>query len=118
MEEQNMSDNEGWTVYVSKGKKKFNKWKENKEKNSNYKDSLKVELKFDRDSWQYKLVKDKYVFSDGTSVLKKYELSHLLDEFKQCKNNYKRNKVYDKLTDKVTDDEWEKIKNDVVLRQL
>ena len=118
-----MEENEGkgeWTVYIGKRKKRFLAWQERQQNENSYdhKERKKVELWYPRDTWQYNLVKNKYVFSDelNNSVLDSFGLSELTEEFKNCKNNYKRNNVYHKLTKVVTEEKWNEIKEKVSLK--
>ena len=64
-----------------------------------------------------KLLNDKYILGDNSSILEKYSCLELKEEFEQCRNNYRRNNVYRKLMKVVTSDEWIKIKEHVSERQ-
>ena len=75
------------------------------------------ELWYDNESWQFKLLNDKYILGDNSSILEKYSCLELKEEFEQCRNNYRRNNVYRKLMKVVTSDEWIKIKEHVSERQ-
>ena len=72
-----------------------------------------IEVWYDENTWQFKLVHNRYFFEDGTSVLDKYNLLKLKKDFLNARNDYRRNGVYHKLMKVITKEEWAKIEKTV-----
>ena len=70
-----------------------------------------VNLWYNHKTWQYKLANDLYVFKEGgQSVLEKYGMLFIKTLFQEAKNNYKKNKAYSKMMNKLSLKEWDTIK--------
>lgn len=77
-----------------------------------------VNLWYNEESWQYKLVNDRYIFKEtGQSVLDKYNIGDVAKMFKLARNNYKKNKAYHVMMNTVSVKEWDQIKDLVAERQ-
>jgi len=74
----------------------------------------KTELWYNETSWQYKILTNQYTFDDNKTVLEKYNLLELGENYNKAKNNYKKNGVFGKLMRIITKEEWEKIKEEIM----
>ena len=72
-----------------------------------------AKLWYDEESWQQKILNEQIIYEDGQSLTEKYEISELVELFKNAKNNYRKNGVFYKLMKVITKEEWEKIKDNV-----
>ena len=98
----NLKVDDGWTLVGKKKNKKKDKYTNEPRKD--------VELWYNNNTWQYKLVNDLYVFKEnGESVLEKYDILYLKKMYKNARNNYKRNKAVFKLLQVITKLEWSNI---------
>lgn len=76
-----------------------------------------VDLIYPRETWQYKVITNRYIFEDdGQLVLDVFEIKKLFYKFKKAKNNYIRNKLFRRLKRVITDEAWESIQNMVIER--
>lgn len=115
-------DTGDWVKVVNKRYRNLNKKKSSDKKQNliqKLKDKRKEERKnikpwYDEKSWQHKLLKNSYLFEDGTSVLEKYNLIKLGELYKKASDNYKVNGIFNRLMKVVTKEEWMKIKNNVI----
>ena len=72
-----------------------------------------AECWYDANSWQHKILSEQLSFKDGDSISDKYNLSELIESYKNAKNNYRRNGIFSKLMRVITKEEWEEIANQV-----
>lgn len=75
----------------------------------------KVKLWYDKNTWQYKLIKNQYIFEDKKSVLEVYDLLYLHKKYLKATNNFIKNKCFMKMMLVITQLEWNNIKNLVKL---
>ena len=71
-------------------------------------------LWYNEESWQYKVLNNKYKFEDGISVVEKYKLEELVQMYSEARNNYRKNGITGKLLRILTNAEWEKIKDEII----
>jgi len=113
-----------WIKVVNKKKVKREERLKRREKEAkeNYLKKLKekkieerknAKLWYDEESWQQKILNEQIIYEDGQSLTEKYEISELVELFKNAKNNYRKNGVFYKLMKVITKEEWEKIKDNV-----
>ena len=113
-----------WITVVNKSRLKREKRKKKNEKMSKMENlknlrAMKIEerknvnLWYDSNSWEYKVLTNKYKFNDGSSVVEKYNLEELVQMYSKAKSNYKKNGITRKMLGILTKSEWENIKNDV-----
>ena len=113
-----------WIKVVNKKKMKREERLKRREKEAkeNYLRKLKekkieerknAKLWYDEESWQQKILNEQIVYEDGQSLTEKYEISELIEMFKNAKNNYRKNGIFYKLMKVITKEEWENIKDKV-----
>ena len=113
-----------WITVVNKKKLRREKKRAENEKLSKINELKKLRNKkieerknallwYDSNSWQNKVLTNKYKFKDGTSVVEKYKLEELVQMYSEAKNNYRKNGVCGKMLKILTKLEWDNIKNDV-----
>ena len=102
--------------YKNKKKALLNRKKMYKEILDNMTDrsSMKKVLEnYTNNTWQYRLINNKYQFKTGGSVLERYNLGYLEDKYRSAKSNTRKNVLYDKLLNYISPEEWETIVLDV-----
>jgi len=72
-----------------------------------------AECWYDTNSWQHKILSEQLSFKDGDSISDKYNLSELIESYKNAKNNYRRNGIFSKLMRIITKEELEEIANQI-----
>jgi hypothetical protein len=113
-----------WIKVVNKNKVKREKRyaRRNKEDNDEYikrlrekkiNDRNNAELWYDAKSWQHNVLSEQLYLEDEGSISDKYNLSDLIELYKNAENNYRKNGIYTKLMRIITQEEWEKIKDQV-----
>ena len=95
----NLLDKDGWTVVGLKSKNiKYNK--------------NNINLWYSENNWQTKLIKNLFKFKDdNSSVLEKYDLLYLNNNYSGARNNYYRNRCIMKMMLIITEKEWDNIKD-------
>jgi len=96
-----MNNNEGeWITVTSK-----------KRKNKNVDDTFtfdktKVKLWYDTSTWQHKVLINSYKYKDGTTVLEKFNLSDMHDNYAKTQSNYDKNYFCKKLMRVISEYKW------------
>ena len=113
-----------WITVVNKRKLRRNKKNAENEKLSKMEELKRLRKKkieerknaplwYDEKSWQYKVITNKFMFKDGSSVVEKYKLEELVQMYSEAKNNYRKNGICGKMLRLLTKSEWENIKENV-----
>lgn len=98
----NMEEDGEWN-YV-RSKKEIDK-----EKIRNKKNIQKVRdtrLWYNNFSWQHKVLTNAYKYDDGRTVLNKFNLDNLNEEYINANSNFEKNNIFKKLMSVVTRDIW------------
>ena len=72
-----------------------------------------AECWYDVNSLQHKILTEQLSFKDGGSISDKYNLSELIESYKNAKNKYRKNGIFSKLMRIITKEELEEIANQI-----
>lgn len=97
------------SIEIEKKKIDFQKMKEKK-----IEERKNAKLWYNEYSWQHRLITNCFTFKDGSSLILKYNLQQLMEEYETAKSNYRKNGVITKMMRIVTREIWLSIKDDVL----
>jgi len=96
-----MNNNEGEWITVTSKKRK------NKNVNNFTFDKTKVKLWYDTSTWQHKVLTNSYKYKDGTTVLEKFNLTDMHDNYAKTQSNYDKNYFCKKLMRVISEYKWQ-----------
>ena len=113
-----------WSVAKSKKTKYFERKKMNQVNNEKNEIIRKIKEKkieerknaklwYNENTWQFKVLNNKYAFSNGETLVEKYNLESLVESYSRAKNNYRKNGISSKLMKIIPVEDWKKIQNNL-----
>ena len=104
MESQQTVDEGEWKTYNSKKKS------DNSKKPRDIAPKKIVKCWYDNNSWQHKILTDQFIYDNGESVLKKFNIIDLKSKYETSKNNYEKNNCFKDLMKVINEQTWKKEK--------